>query len=224
MSIANYLTALDAQRDQLARNLVTMGVQASESEKLNTLVPKVLQIPSGRLEVTLFHSGSDALQTYGELVYTYYVDGYRSIAGFADVYPHFCCAENDYALYYNQPDFNWGAVIYTMCITPVRITPASRILLVRSLIGRSAVSAHLRSHICSKNKVFRHERAALGQHQQLRVFSRTRNTMVQQCFRRPTPTAALSDIAITVKPTATLFPGIMKLLSARKSSIKCRRS
>ena len=44
MSIANYLTALDAQRDQLARNLVTMGVQASESEKLNTLVPKVLQI------------------------------------------------------------------------------------------------------------------------------------------------------------------------------------
>ena len=28
MSIANYLTALDAQRDQLARNLVTMGVQA----------------------------------------------------------------------------------------------------------------------------------------------------------------------------------------------------
>ena len=45
------------------------------------------------------------------------------------MYPHFCCAENDYSLYYNQPDFNWGAVIYTMCITPVRITPASRILL-----------------------------------------------------------------------------------------------
>ena len=29
MSIANYLTALDAQRDQLARNLTAMGVQAS---------------------------------------------------------------------------------------------------------------------------------------------------------------------------------------------------
>ena len=37
MSIGNYLTALDEQRDQLARNLVTMGVQASETEKLNTL-------------------------------------------------------------------------------------------------------------------------------------------------------------------------------------------
>lgn len=49
MSIGNYLTALDEQRDALARNLVTMGVQASESEKLNTLVPKVLQIPLGWL-------------------------------------------------------------------------------------------------------------------------------------------------------------------------------
>ena len=38
MSIANYLTALDAQRDALARNLVAMGVQASETEKL-FLVP-----------------------------------------------------------------------------------------------------------------------------------------------------------------------------------------
>ena len=71
MSIANYLTALDAQRDQLARNLVTMGVQASESEKLNTLVPKVLQIPSGRPEVTLFRNGNDALTTYGESIYTF---------------------------------------------------------------------------------------------------------------------------------------------------------
>ncbi len=129
MSIANYLTALDAQLDQLARNFVAMGVQASESEKLNTLVPKVLQIPTSRPETTLFHSGSDALATYGELLYTYYVDGYRSLSGFADIYPNFCCAENDYAIYYNQPDFNWGATIYTMCITPVRITPAKMILL-----------------------------------------------------------------------------------------------
>lgn len=146
MSIANYLTALDAQRDQLARNLVTMGVQASESEKLNTLVPKVLQIPSGRPEVTLFCNGNDALTTYGESIYTFYIDGYRSIAGFADVYPHFCCAENAYAIYYNQPDFNWGAVIYTMCITPVRITPASRILLTpsgwRTGVTRRITPAH----------------------------------------------------------------------------------
>ena len=129
MSIGNYLTALDEQRDALARNLTTMGVQASETEKLNTLVPKVLQIPQTKPDVTLFRASIDTLHDYGEKVYTFYNDGYRSLSGFTESYQHFCCEENGYAIYYNQPDFNWGAVIYTVCITPVRITPASRILL-----------------------------------------------------------------------------------------------
>ena len=129
MSIANYLTALDAQRDALARNLVAMGVQASETEKLNTLVPKVLQIPQTKPEITLFRASTDALSIYGESVYTFYHDGYRSLAGFTESYPHFCCAENGYAIYYNQPDFNWGAVIYTMCVEPVRITSMNKIML-----------------------------------------------------------------------------------------------
>ena len=128
MSIANYLTALDEQKDQLARNLTAMGVQASESEKLNTLVPKVLQIPQTKPDITLFHSGNDALAKYGESIYTFYNDGYRSLAGFAESYPNFCCAGNGYTLYYNQADFNWGATIYTQCVTPVSLTPAKSIL------------------------------------------------------------------------------------------------
>jgi len=128
MSIGNYLTALDEQRDQLARNLVTMGVQASESEKLNTLVPKVLQIPQTKPDITLFRASTDTLHDYGEKVYTFYNDGYRSLAGFTESYGHFCCEENGYAIYYNQPDFNWGAVIYTMCVEPVHITPSKSIL------------------------------------------------------------------------------------------------
>ena len=66
MSIGNYLTELDNQRDQLARNLVAMGVQASETEKLNTLVPKVLQIPQTKPDVTLFRASIDTLHDYGE--------------------------------------------------------------------------------------------------------------------------------------------------------------
>ena len=128
MSIANYLTDLDEQRDQLARNLTAMGVSASESEKLNTLVAKVLQIPQTKPDITLFRSGNDALATYGESIYTFYNDGYRSLAGFAESYPNFCCAGNGYALYYNQADFNWGATIYTQCVTPVPLTPAKSIL------------------------------------------------------------------------------------------------
>lgn len=47
MTIADYLTDLKAQQKGLADNLTTMGVQASETELLNTLVPKVLEISSG---------------------------------------------------------------------------------------------------------------------------------------------------------------------------------
>ena len=128
MSIANYLTELDNQRDQLARNLVAMGVSASESEKLNTLVSKVLQIPQTKPNITLFKASIDTLHDYGEKVYTFYNDGYRSLSGFAESYPNFCSEENGYALYYNQPDFNWGATIYTQCVTPVALTPAKSIL------------------------------------------------------------------------------------------------
>jgi hypothetical protein len=129
MSIANYLTALDEQRDALARNLTTMGVQASENEKLNTLVPKVLQIPQTKPDITLFKASIDTLHDYGEKLYTFYNDGYRSLAGFTENYPHFCCEENGYAIYYNQPDFNWGQTIYTMCVEPVHISSSNKIML-----------------------------------------------------------------------------------------------
>lgn len=129
MSIANYLTALNQQRDQLARNLTTMGVAASETEKLNTLVPKVLQIPQTKQDITLFKASINTLHDYGEKVYTFYNDGYRSLAGFTENYPHFCCEENGYAIYYNQPDFNWGQTIYTMCVEPVHISGSNKILL-----------------------------------------------------------------------------------------------
>lgn len=129
MSIANYLTTLDQQRNQLARNLTTMGVSASETEKLNTLVPKVLQIPQTKQDITLFKASIDTLHDYGEKVYTFYNDGYRSLAGFTENYPHFCCEENGYAIYYNQPDFNWGQTIYTMCVEPIHISSSNKILL-----------------------------------------------------------------------------------------------
>ena len=50
---------------------------------------------SGISYISVFESSSDTLQKYGDNVYTYYNDGYRSLAGFAESYPHFCSAEND---------------------------------------------------------------------------------------------------------------------------------
>lgn len=84
---------------------------------------------SGISYISVFESGSDALQKYGDSIYTYYNDGYRSLAGFAESYPHFCSAENNYALYFNQNDFNWAGTVFVMFLTPVAITSKMKLLL-----------------------------------------------------------------------------------------------
>ena len=91
---------------------------------------------SGIHYISVFESGSDALQKYGDSIYTYYNDGYRSLAGFAESYPHFCSAENNYALYFNQNDFSWAGSVFVMFLTPVAITSKMKLIL-SYLVGAS---------------------------------------------------------------------------------------
>lgn len=79
-TIAQLLTALDSCRKQLAENLTAQGVAASKSEKLNTLVPKVLEIDNigsgvvitgSLLDTSGSTSKNDTLGTYGDTVYIY---------------------------------------------------------------------------------------------------------------------------------------------------------
>ena len=86
--------------------------------------------------ISVFESDSDALQKYGDSIYTYYNDGYRSLAGFAESYPHFCSAENNYALYFNQNDFSWAGTVFVMFLTPVAITSKMKLIL-SYLVGAS---------------------------------------------------------------------------------------
>ena len=77
----------------------------------------------------LFEASADALTAYGENIYTYYNDGYRSLVGFSESYPHFCCAENDYAIYFNQNDFSWAGTVFVLCLTPVAMTASMHMIL-----------------------------------------------------------------------------------------------
>ena len=104
---------------------------------------KQIKSISGISYISVFESGSDALQKYGNSVYTYYNDGYRSLAGFAESYPHFCSAENDYALYFNQNDFSWAGSVFVMFLTPVAITSKMKLLLSYSVGVSQAAEFYL---------------------------------------------------------------------------------
>lgn len=60
-TVTQQLSELVNQRNKLAENLTTKGVTASSTEKFNTLVPKVLDIPSGI-------DTSDATATAGDII------------------------------------------------------------------------------------------------------------------------------------------------------------
>ena len=118
-------------RDGITPDMSDYATKADIAE----LQEQIRQI-SGISYISVFESGSDALQKYGNSIYTYYNDGYRSLAGFAESYPHFCCAENNYALYFNQNDFRWAGSVFVMFLTPISITGSMHLLL-NYLVGAS---------------------------------------------------------------------------------------
>lgn len=111
-------------RDGITPDMSDYATKADIAE----LQEQIRQI-SGISYISVFESGSDALQKYGDSIYTYYNDGYRSLAGFAESYPHFCSAENNYALYFNQNDFSWAGSVFVMFLTPVAITSKMKLIL-----------------------------------------------------------------------------------------------
>ena len=118
-------------RDGIIPDMSNYATKADIAE----LQEQIRQI-SGISYISVFENGSDVLQKYGDSIYTYYNDGYRSLAGFAESYPHFCCADNNYALYFNQNDFSWAGTVFVMFLTPVAITSKMKLLL-SYMIGAS---------------------------------------------------------------------------------------
>ena len=124
-SAMDYILGLTNRCDSL-----NSSIQEKEEEILN-LETRIIALEnhSGIEYITVFSFGNDTLQKYGESIYTYYNDGYRSLAGFSESYPHFCCSENDYALYFNQTDFSWAGTVFVLCLTPVALTSSMHLIL-----------------------------------------------------------------------------------------------
>ena len=118
-------------RDGITPDMSNYATKADIAE-----LQKQIENISGIHYISVFESGFDALQKYGDSIYTYYNDGYRSLAGFAESYPHFCCSENEYVLYFNQNDFSWAGTVFVMFLTPIAVTSDMHLLL-SYLVGAS---------------------------------------------------------------------------------------
>ena len=136
IGLTNRCDSLDANIQEIDITLqqLTDSVQFEFQEKEDEILSLenriiLLESRTGIEYVTVFSSGSDALQKYGESIYTYYNDGYRSLAGFSESYPNFCCADNNYALYFNHNDFSWAGNVFVLCLTPVALTSSMHLLL-----------------------------------------------------------------------------------------------
>jgi len=79
--------------------------------------------------VILFCSTQDAIDVYAPEIGIVLNNGYHLMTDFVTEYPHFCSAENDYALSYSQDDFGWDAQILTVCTKAVSLTEKSGIMI-----------------------------------------------------------------------------------------------
>lgn len=135
VTIAEQLTKLNQLRQQLAANLVAKGVNAEQTEKFNTLVPKILNISGGETpteKIVLYDADNR------DKVSLLYNGTIYSVADFTALHADFCSAKNNYALNYGTTVFGWDYSCYTCCTLPISVTASTQIA-IRFLAGSTEV-------------------------------------------------------------------------------------
>ncbi len=120
-------TNLTVVREKVDHNSARIG----ENEKNIAEIREILTVLQQQTSInfsgytTLFDANE--IDTYRKTIGTMLNGGFHTLEQFCEIYPHFCCAENNYALSYNQQDFGWDSPIFTCVEKQLHLNSGSHI-------------------------------------------------------------------------------------------------
>ena len=136
-SISTLKTQLNALSTELTvfkgkcdNNSARIGVNETDIASIQaTLVDLQAQIDALKNNgyTVLFECGDDVPEKYGILLGFVVNGGFRTLTNMRSQFPNFCAETNDYALFYNQEDFNWDAQVLTCVEQRIKLTSDSKI-------------------------------------------------------------------------------------------------
>ena len=136
-SIATLKTQLNALSTELTvfkgkcdNNAARIGVNENDIDSIQaTLLDLQAQIDALKNNgyTVLFECGADVPEKYGILLGFVVNGGFRTLTNMRSQFPNFCAETNDYALFYDQEDFNWDAQVLTCVEQRIKLTSDSKI-------------------------------------------------------------------------------------------------
>ena len=125
--LSTELTVFKGKCDNNAARVTTNEKDIDDIQTTLADLQKQIDALKNNGYTVLFEYGSDALEKYSNVLGFVLNGGFRTMANMSSQFSHFCCEENDYALYYNIDDFNWDAQILTCAEKRVKLTSDSKI-------------------------------------------------------------------------------------------------
>ncbi|WP_295219167.1 hypothetical protein [Ruminococcus sp.] len=119
-------TRITVYSDLVENSVARIGTAEVNIENLQKQIDA---LKSGNIPIFLFCSGQNAMNVYAHEIGIILNGDYHMMTDFVTEHPHFCSAENDYALSYSQDDFGWDAQILTVCTKAVSLTEKSGIMI-----------------------------------------------------------------------------------------------
>ena len=136
-SISTLKTQLNALSTELTvfkgkcdNNSARIGVNETDIDSIQaTLLDLQAQIDALKNNgyTVLFECGDDVPEKYGILLGFVVNGGFRTLTNMRSQFPNFCAETNNYALFYDQEDFNWDAQVLTCVEQRIKLTSDSKI-------------------------------------------------------------------------------------------------